>query len=354
MACSRVLGSLILCAAGAFGTCREPPPAPPDPSRPAEPGAQRREFALALSRAMLMHDVSIRGMEYRQRVDLSDGGAFVSHSLMDDQRRWWCDVTTIFSGVPKGAPASQRGVFVCDGELMATHAEGTHVWVIRQDQGERFSYRAGGTLWGRWLDRVGQQRLGELLLSAKDLAVSSEPGAARPTVEGTVEITPLIARLVVEIDPAHGFAPSRITVRDRALNVPYYEYIIEQFAQVDGTWMPVKGRERTRYVKRLSQLGAAADRFRALVKAAGFDGPTDLFDPRVQERYREIVREAYGADEAPSEPMGPEAVYTIEYVGVNRPLPDAMFKVEFGKDDTVYDALRDRVKKPGTDAWEQQ
>jgi hypothetical protein len=311
-----------------------------------------QDAARAICTAMLICDLSIRTLEYRQTVRLDGRVAFESHGYVDERRRWRCEMTTHFFPAPENGQASQTGLFLCDGVRMAVRGQDAGAWVIRADMGERYTYDCAGTLWGRWLDRVGQQRLGELLLSANDLEVSAQPGTHGPVLRGTVVLWPLVALLEVEVDPDHGFMPRRIVVRDRALHVAYYTYRADQFVQMNGCWLPTRGSLHCRFVKPFE--GDQGERFRQLVAEAGLDADVDLRDPNVQRAYARIVREAFGADEAPSEQMTPDAAIEIEYLAVNREFPDDLFWFTHTADDTVFDALRDLIKQKGSDQWTPQ
>jgi len=311
--------------------------------------------ATAYATALHIHDQSIRTLEWKQRcaIPTVDGPPtlFESTQCFDEQGRWAWDMVITWAKVPEGVAPQSKGHLRFDGHVLHGRGEDPLVWSIRPAMGERFTYMGPDAFLGRWLDRVGQHRLGEMLLEARDLQLAESRRAGHPLLTATLRLHTLVALVEVELSPEHDSAPRRIWVRDRALNVPYFFFEVLEFTSVDGIWLP----KRARHVARqLSPMGDKSETFGSMCKEAGLVGQIGHFDPAVQRTYQRIVMTTFGVDEAPSELIAPEQTHSFEYLAVNRPIPADRVTKEYGLNESVFDSIRDAMKDAGTMTWRPQ
>ncbi len=307
-----------------------------------------RSLAKDLVRAMLLHDQSIRSLDWCQVAWLENGqpGSLrtTSRQCFDDGGRWAIDYTNYRGGDPK------PGYFRFDGHALTAVNPTLQQATIGEDTGHRKGFCSIEAWLGRTLVAGGRARLGEVLLDASDLTLSGYSSLGCPVVSATVGLRDHITLLEVEIDPEHGFAPRAITQRDRALRVPYDRHETTTFVQVAGIWLPQCGRELTR---QFSPTPEERAKFAASVAKRNLSpGEVDFFDPRVQTLYAEAVQEAFGAAEATSAPLvDPWIVVVTEYKSVNGPIPDARVQWTVDASFGVFDALLNLDKPAGSNVW---
>lgn len=219
---------------------------------------------------------------------------------------------------------------------------------IRGYSGERVT-EAGIDRWmGRHL-HLADQSLAEMLVAAPDLALGGYSERGLPIITATVDMTPLLAFVEVEIDPEHGFAPRTILIRDRAMRTPYYRYTTTEFVNVAGAWLPAKGRLETRQADATAEQGMRLD---AALRARGLSKTSDHRNAEVQEAFAEALREAFGVPEHPSAEMAPPIEVEVVYEQINALVDESEFRVELPEAYLVYDSLRDLVKRAGSSRWE--
>lgn len=310
-----------------------------------------REDSLAhrLAWAMLTHDRSIRTLRWEQTNILTPASRppfrLESTHAIDDLGRWSFDEHSFKDNPDR--PNTQRS-FRYNGEVLDGWGGRPNHHVLSAPRGQRFTTTGVDTFLGRWLDRIGQRRLGEMLLAASDLEHTRDKITGNPVLQATVALDPLVALLEVEIDPAHDFAPSRIWVRDRALRVAYYTYEIVEWVRVDDIWLPARAKHSTRRLVPMGELGVV---FGKNLEAEGIGHPADFSDPQVQRAYERVLQKTFGAVEAPSEPMSPPQELSFRYIAVNDELPEQTFAPAFAAEDAVFDGLRNRARAPGGTTW---
>jgi hypothetical protein len=271
-----------------------------------------------------------------------------STQAFDDTGRWLHQFEDeVFD--PKQGRLLFVGRTIFDGEWMYGHgrtgeaAGGT----IQAFDGHRVS-QLGFDCWiGRHEDKTGARSLADYLLAAPDLrAWRSEAGL--PVLEATVLFPQVTALVEVHLDPSRGFAPQSITVRDRAIGVPYRRLHVTRWVEVDGLWLPAACDLESNYTELSEQDDA---RFADAMARHGLTRASDVRDPSVQRAYREVLQEAFGADEAPHLPLVPKIYVEFEYISLNTTLPEALFEAATPPDILIYDARHDTVRDPGATNW---
>jgi len=319
-----------------------------------QPGEPANERARALVAVLSIHDASIRTLEYNVEYSVPKPGfpptVFRSHQVFDDNLRWACDMMVTWADPPAGTAPVTEWHFRVDGQQKVAWAENDSRIGISASTTDRLSYSGPDAWLGRWLDGAGVRRLGETLAAAHDLTIF-DADADQPVLTATAEFSSLIARVDVTIDVKRGGPPERITLRDRALNVAYYDYRVLEWTQVSGVWLPAVATLDTR------KLAPMGEREAAFVEATAREGVgrgSDMFDAGVQAKFRRVIREVFGTDEAPSVPMMPTHRATFTYVAVNAPIPAERFTRMIALEDKAYNGLTDCVKSAGESEWVSQ
>lgn len=315
------------------------------------PPADSISLARDLSQALLVHDESIQTLSWSQtlylRAKTPDELRHDSSQMFDDRSRWF--------GAFRGESQSPDGIIVLedrmfyDGSRVIGLSDTNKSGTVQEYAGHRRN-KEGIDCWlGRNEDISGQMRLGETLLASPDLHLSHYSSNNLPVVACTADMFgQLIALLEVEIDPEHDFAPRSITIRDRAIRLPYYHYEILEFVRVDDTWLPKRGRLVTRKFQPDKQM---IQRFQEAQTANDLHGDIDVRDPAVQKRYLAALRAAFNADEAPSQPLVPPMEVEARDFVLNKPIDAARFIAPLPQDYFILDIFHDMVKKAGSDQW---
>lgn len=322
---------------------------------PAQPDGEMddsAELARDLVTAMLVHDASIRTLSWRQTLRLEAGTPrelpFVTDQALDERGRWSCRYVRKLLNPEGGDPIELRGRMVFDGHEVRGYEDTRASGTIRDYAGERVGEVAVDCWLGRHVYGDAEERLGELLLRSKDLAFRGMSPGGLPIVGGTAVLKHVVAEVEVEIDPDHGFAPRNITVRDRAIRVPYWQYTTTEYVCIDGIWLPRAGRHVSR---KFNPTDEEWQRFVGALRSRGLSRLSDVLDPAVQAAYLDAIREAFGATEVRSEPLVPDMVVEADFRRVNAPLDDAEFILEFPLDYAILDSFRDLIKPAGTRDW---
>lgn len=309
-------------------------------------------LARDLAQAMLVHDRSIRTLEWDQVLRLEAGtpreSPWETRQSFDERGRWACRYNEQLRRSSDGSIVVLRGRMVFDGHAMSGTEETQESGTIEDYVGNRRT-EAGIDCWlGRHVDGWGQKRLGEFLLDATDLHMEGPSSEGRPVVGATVVLNEVKAHVQVEIDPEHGFAPRSITIRDRAIGMPYWRYETTEFIEVDGIWLPCRGRHQT---ARFAPQPGEAERFQEALRSRGLSRQSDTLNPAVQAGYAEVLKEVFGRDEARSAPLVPPMEVEATYRNVNRPVEDAEFTLQFPVGYEVFDAFRNLVKRRDSTEW---
>lgn len=309
-------------------------------------------LARAVAWAMLVHDRSVRSLEWEGTctipVDAHPPTVFTSKQAFDDLGRWRMELEARWGNPPEGAEAVSRFVYVCDGDRLVAWGWDETNLLVRPGEGEPGSHTGPDSWLGRWVDRQGVHRLGDICLASKDLtAARLEDGAVR------LSCTSAFGRLgglaEIEADPVHGYAPRRITIKDRLLGVPYYDMRVLAWTFEAGVWLPAEA------TLDLCQLGSMTPEQRAAFQAArereGVDRGSDFYDADVQSRFAKVVNEVFGSAGYPYKPMSPTHHSTFRYKAVNGVIPADLFERRIGVGDTAFDGLIDCIKEKGTLDW---
>ncbi len=336
-------------------------PAARAPLARAEPGgvgASARDgaaLARCLAAACLANERLIHTLQYRSTLVFVSGPhpqRRESVEWLDERGRWRSEVTVhTFDGAQGAYAVSKRAILAFDGEQMTTADHGRRSGLVREYQGEMYTWMAVDHAMGWRLDRAGHVRIGELLLDAKDLTLSGYSADGRPILVATVVLRPLVAQIEVELDPERGFAPCRIVVRDRALRVAYDRYVVERMVQLDGVWLPAQIYKESFSFSPGPDDGARLGR---AIAEAGLSRESDMFDPAVQAAFGACVRAVFGTDEAPGTPMATPLRVTYEYTAVNAPIPDSVFRYVHPEDYVAFDGFLDTIKDKGSAEWRLQ
>jgi len=316
------------------------------------------DLARDVALAMLVHDGSIRSMEWTQSVeyDVPPPKVFTAESVQcfDEVGRWTMHAVTRLLGAPGSISGEHAGEIriedrmAFDGRRLVTCDEGSKSGNVTDDRGQRRSHDAVDCWLGRHLGEFGRERMGELLLGAPDLTMEYSTRGL-PVVSGTVRLENAVFLLQVEVDPARGFAPRTITVRDRALRVPYYRYETTSFICWEGVWLPERG---VREARMFAPTPEEATAFRQATAKRGVSRESDFFDPHVQSLFQEAVQEVFGADEARSAPLAPTASLTVRYTTLNQRLDPDRFTWNLSDEYRILDEYTGRFKLPHSAEWE--
>lgn len=305
-----------------------------------------------LALALLVHDNSVRTLDWDQVVTWEAEGlgpvSYESHQFFDDLGRWGADATEhIRRG--DGSPVTIHAQRRFDGHRLMTCDIDKRSGIINEYGGERRGSEGVDCWLGRHIDVTGQKRLGELLAQSKDLALRGSSERGLPRIAATVLVYSLIAELEVEVDPEHGFAPRSITVRDRAVRVPYYRYETTSFVRVDDVWLPESGTVETRCYTPTPEQAAA---LKAALASRGCSKESDITKPEVQAVYAEVIPQVFGKDEASSSWLVPPKEIHATFRAVNRRIPAGLFVLDFPIDYSVLDRFNGLVKESGSTAWQ--
>ncbi len=312
------------------------------------------ELARDVARAMLIHDGSIRSLDWTQtiRYDVPPPTQALASSAQcfDERGRWAIDVTTRVPAGPTAAPGEEvvlRERMVCDGSRMATFDLGTTTGKLTQYTGQRRSQESVDCWLGRHLEVDAQSRLGELLLGASDLALSFS-ARGLPVVSGSVLLDHAASLVEVEVDPDHGFAPRVITVRDRAILVPHDRYETDSYTEIGGIWLPERGTVEKRM---FAPTPAESRLFAEAVSRRGLARTSDYSDPEIRRLYADVVQEVYGAREARSAPLAPRKWLEVTYTSLNRAIDEGRFTWSIPEEYRMLDLYIGASKSRGSNQW---
>ncbi|MCC6660028.1 MAG: hypothetical protein IT437_03990 [Phycisphaerales bacterium] len=265
----------------------------------------------------------------------------------DSTGRWYREQDEVVH--PPGKPDySLRGRCAWDGFALTGVDDLSRTGTIQEYTGWRMPEMGPDCWFGRQFDVSSGRTLPEFLLTAPDLRMGPVSSNGLPVICATVENIQFIATVEIELDPEHGFAPRSLTYRDATIRVPYDRYEVLEFERHGDLWLPRRGRLETRYFHMTTEQSAA---FREAKQRHGLTPASDARDPGVQAEYRRVLREAFGADEAPSAVMVPAIEVTWTYTNVNGAVPAQEFTVPFPEDYNVLNCFTNRVRKPGEAEW---
>lgn len=322
-----------------------------DPAPGPAAGAPAEQFARQLATALQVHDQSVRTLDWEQtqRIGNTPGAEAVirSHQWLDERGRWACRHEDKLRENDGFAPLHTEYLFF-DGQWLKGWDENSKSGSINGYNGNRQQLAGIDGWFGRHVDVASHQRLSEYLLAAKDLRVARWSENGLPVLEATAELRYYVALLEVEVDPAHGFAPRSITMRDRLVRVPYFRCTVTEWTRVGELWLPCKGEYEARALKMSNE---QAVRFAEELAAAGLSRDSDRFSPEVQAGFVAVLQRVFGSDEAPSAPRVPHTVVEAQYLGVNVDLGDKLFTARFPAAFHLYDTIHDFIRPPDAADW---
>jgi hypothetical protein len=339
------LGILLVCASVTLAQ---------DGVRPipsAKVDADRHARALALG--VRIFDDSVREMEWRQTAKLDEDNTrsdeLISTQRFDEAGRWDCRTLARSYSADNDVWAERGERFVYDGQHLYTANESNGTGVLKGYAGERRT-QVGIDCWmGRHMDVAATRRLSDLLLDATDLSYVGESSTGLPIIAATISVLSGIFELEVEVDVMHGCAPRTITVRDRAVRVPFFHYEVLEIVNVGEVWLPKRGRLTTRAFSPTEREMAA---FNAALAERKLSRATANFrDAAVQATYREVVREVWGGDEGRSEPLTTPILVEAEYIHLNHGELPSGDTLDLFVEYELLDMLEGRLKPPGSRKW---
>jgi hypothetical protein len=301
--------------------------------------------AIAIAEAILIHDKSIRALEWDGSIFmiLNDAPELIRDGSFgeDDCGRWHWDGRHAFVFPDKPKEWSHVH-YRCDGSQEVAVTDETSAARLSAPSEMRRYYPSPLHNLGRWIDLQGTCRLGELLLQSSDLRVV--PYADRDafgrekwlTIVGSVFLKHGPARLEVTVDPEHGFCPRVIRRYDEFFDVLSEELTVDRVECIDGIWIPVEG-SRSVY----SKLPIDPDHSDAIwAEALERGARADLVgsDWTCVRAHASAVRHVLGADGYPTKPMGPTWTFAVSRVhSVNHVLPEASFRFDYPDQMLVFD-----------------
>jgi 8-oxo-dGTP pyrophosphatase MutT (NUDIX family) len=305
-------------------------------------GAVRRSAdAVAIATALLMHDLSIRSIEYEFVADgtfaeLGEGMSRfqeAAHGFAEDGG-WYADITKYWVHTD---PATREPVFdrweyrSSDGVVQETHAHAQRSGLIKEADRAMLWIPNIALFLGRCIALEGAFRMGELLLMSPDLELT-DPPAERPwlfRLRGTVATGGMIAVLVVDVDPRSGFMPVRIENRESTQDFPLEIMTVTSAKSHAGVWLPMAGVRETFYCCEWKE--GDFERVMEVARREGF--PQGRFDPRdeaARQAYVRAVREVFGEAGLPIAQMdvSPQRYEIRRIVSLNELIPPEKFRLQ--------------------------
>jgi hypothetical protein len=324
----------------------------------AQESASKPDDAVVLAKALLAHDLSIRSLQWRQKVFVDraylefhrsntteqwteplEWPAEPGHKAAETERvvmlatgeqgfdqrgRWYFDAR-----LSTTADLPAEGRYAYDGEIVRTYNAHTKTGYMRPpESAERRMWLSPEMLLGRGQDWTKHRRLGELLLEGEGLRVSGTDDG-RPILEAVLPLNTGRKILSVTVDPEHQFAPRRIVLRDD-LELRVHEILeTTKFQLVDGIAVPVEG---NRLVFGVEMTEEQANNLRAAGESRGLGEGSDVHnDPAARTKFQQSVRETFGDAGLPVRILG-EGIHllrSVEIVSMNQAIPDSMFTINF-------------------------
>ncbi|MGE3107735.1 MAG: hypothetical protein AB7G11_13395 [Phycisphaerales bacterium] len=306
---------LITAAAGILAMlgCHQ---APPDATR---------EEAIAYATAMLIHDRSIRSLEWYQEIvrQPDPGGPLetvqTAREGFDELGRSYQHWVVTFPE-PDGSVHAWKPSYSSDGVTTVAFDPANPETLKRFPDPEPTGYPTPPLLLGRYIEATGKRRLGERLIEAPSLRIEramDSDGVVRLSAQ--LAINNVVSIVHVDIDSGKSYAPTRIEVDDVLAGRPHeiiyvtaFERYVPSHAPIncdacpDAIWIPVKGRRETYMLKETDENRAGFKRLREAIERSGVnsDGVNPL-DPATQAAYRAAILEAFGPEGVPYVPLVP-------------------------------------------------
>lgn len=324
-----------------LGLCT--PPQAPGPYDDTNTGSP--EEARALIEAMAVNDAALWAMEWEQRTFRWNGTAWEpaeeSRQAFDGPR--WSMVQTVHMS-DMDSPMSHIRRF--DGfQCLTLNADSKRGSIRPVDVADRGSWGSPLKFLGRFLDRMDQRTLAQILADGQDLRVRSEAPTIR-VVSGYAEVSRRAYFVEAALDTARGFCPVRIRVFDGLLRWPIAQLESTRLERHGDVWIPMDGIESHWYLPATEEPEAKWMEFQRRVAPLSAGGAIrNPADPAVRLAYKEAIQAVYGAAGIPVATMVPPHRLEVTKIhSVNRPIPLDRFSTE-PPDDTelLVDGLRLRA-----------
>lgn len=309
--------------------------------------------AVAVATALLMHDLSIRSIEYEFVAEgtfpelVEEWARFqeATHGFAEDGG-WYADITRYWVGTDPDTrlPVFDRWQYRSpDGVVQETLQHERNAGLVKDADRTALWVPNPAMFLGRNVAVDGALRMGELLLKSPDLELA-DPPADRPwlfRLRGTVATGGMIAVLVVDVDPRSGFMPVRIENRESTQDFPMEIMTVTSAKPHGGVWLPMAGVRETFYCCDWKE--GDFDRLGEAARREGF--PQREFDPRdegARQAYIRAIRAVFGERGLPIAKMdtSPQRFQVTRVVSLNEQLPPDKFRVKYDSGSRWVDAFR--------------
>ncbi len=315
----------------------EPPRLSHQDANPALPDT--RHEAIAIVRAMSVHDASIHSIEWKSenayRAEAT-GDWVLYHRAehgMDDRGRWYS-----FANYGAEQPDKPMWFFMvrawtADGNVQYMHNENSERGVVQPPDRAALWLPSPVMFLGRVTAFQGRRSIAELLLEAPDLRVSrqeDENGIVQ--VHATVETGGMIGELILDIDTTRDFMIVRYVLKDGLFLFPVEAWVVTKTELINGIHVPVEGyRDTTVFVPTQED----EKKLEAAMDEAGIDRTTraDPRNPETRRKLHKLVRIAFGDAGTPFAPVWHrQYLRSTEIVSLNTPIPADKFEHRFPRD----------------------
>ncbi len=329
-------------------------------------GASRQSAdAVAIATALLMHDLSVRSIEYEFVAEGTfpelgeDWPRFqeATHGFAEDGG-WYADITKYWVGMDPDTrlPVFDRWQYRSpDGVAQESLQRDRNIGLIKDTDRAILWVPNLAMFLGRNVAVDGAFRLGELLLKSPDLELA-DPPADRPwlfRLRGTVATGGMIAVLVVDVDPRSGFMPVRIENRESTQDFPMEIMTVTSAEPHAGVWLPMAGVRETFYCCEWKE--GDFDRLNEAARHEGF--PQSKFDPRdegARQAYIRAIRAVFGERGLPIAKMdtSPQRFQVTRVISLNEPIAPEEFRIRYDAGAKWVDGFRfvdqdgDRIEDP--------